>query len=119
MDDFFGGFNEFDEQHEFLRYHFLPRIEWARLKPSFKKLQLFMDEVKALGVTHYVGGLVHIFEDCIARIARWPTPTDATTVRGFLGIVVIIRRWIKNFTEIARPFNRLTGKVEWRWALAE
>lgn len=119
MDDFFGGFRTFEEQYDFLRYHFLPRVEWARLRLSFKKLQLFQDQIKALGVTHSIGGHVHILEDRIAKIVRWPAPLDQSGVRAFLGTVGITRRWIKNFAEIARPLSRLTGKVEWRWTGSE
>jgi len=49
MDDFFGGFQDFEEQYQFLRHHFLPRIEWAKLKLSFKKLKLFERSIKAIG----------------------------------------------------------------------
>ena len=119
MDDFFGGFRTFEELYDFLRQHFLPRVEWARLRLSFKKLQLFQDQIKALGVTHSVGGHIHILEDRIAKIAQWPAPIDQTGVRAFLGTVGITRRWIKNFAEIARPLSRLTGKVEWQWTGSE
>ncbi len=63
MDNFFGGFRTFEELYDFLRYHFLPRVEWARLRLSFKKLQLFQDKIKALGVENQkdIGEiLVHI-----------------------------------------------------------
>ena len=119
MDDIFGGFRTFDDMFKFLRDHFFPRIEWARLKLSFKKLKLFMDRIKALGVVHVVGGLVYIVSERIEKIAKWPTPTNPTEVRAFLGVVGITRRWVKNFTEIARPLARLTGKAEWKWTAGE
>lgn len=119
IDDFFSGFRTFEELYNFLRYHFLPRIKWARLRLSFKKLQLFQDQIKALGVTHSIRGYIYILEDRIAKIARWPTPIDQSGVRAFLGTVGITRQWIKNFAEIARPLLRLTGKVGWRWTGSE
>jgi len=119
MDNFFGGFQSFDELYEFLRVHFLPRVEWARLKLSFKKLRLFESEIKVLGVTHSVGGFVQILEARVAKIARWPIPSDQSGVRAFLGTVGITRRWVKNFAELSRPLTRLTGKVEWRWTVSE
>ena len=51
MDDFFGSFQDFEDLFAFLRDHFFPRVEWARLLLSFKKLQLFASSIKALGVT--------------------------------------------------------------------
>lgn len=89
MDDFFGGFGSFQELYDFLREHFLPRVEWARVRLSFKKLKLFEDTIRALGVTHKIGGLVHILEERVEKIARWPTPTDLSGVRGFLCAVGI------------------------------
>jgi hypothetical protein len=119
MDDFFGGFSGFNEQYDFLREHFLPRMEWARFKLSFKKLKLFVSEIKCLGMTHTIGGKVKVLEDRVSKIARWPVPYNQTAVRSFLGVLGITRRWIKNYAELARPLSRLTGKLTWRWGLAE
>ncbi len=119
MDDFFGGFTDFEDQFCFLRDHFFPRVEWAKLLLSFKKLRLFATSIKALGVIHEVGGHIRILEDRVGKVARWPVPSDQTEVRGFLGTVGITRRWVKNFAEIARPLTRLTGKTAWKWTPAE
>jgi hypothetical protein len=119
MDDFFGGFQSFDDLYEFLRDHFLSRIEWAKLRLFFKKMHLFEDKVKALGVTHCVGGFIKILEDRIKKITKWSVLTDQIGVRAFMGAVGIIRRWIRNFAELARPLARLTGKVDWRWTDSE
>ena len=119
MDDFFGGFSGFEELYEFLRTHFLPRVEWARFRLSFKKLKLFASAIKALGITHVVGGLMQILESRIAKVAKWPVPRDQSEVRAFLGTVGITRRWVRNFAEIARPLSRLTGKVAWKWGESE
>lgn len=119
MDDFFGGFGDFEGLFVFLRDHFLPRIEWAKFRLSFKKLKLFMSSMKALGVMHSVGGYVHITPSQAEKIAKWPVPCDATGVRAFIGAVGITRRWVKNFMEISRPLTRLMGKVPWKWTESE
>lgn len=119
MNDFFGGFENFEEQYQFLRHHFLPRIEWAKLKLSFKKLKLFKRSIKALGVTHTIGGFIQVLEDRIEKIVAWEASRDQTGVRFFLGVVGFTRRWVKNFAELARPLSRLTGKVPWKWGSAE
>lgn len=118
-DDFFGGFKDFQSQFSFLRDHFFPRVEWARMVLSFKKLRLFAESIEALGVKHCIGGHVYIRNGRIAKIAIYPQPSDQSGVRAFLGSVGITRRWVKNFTELAKPLNRLTGKVEWRWTEQE
>src|SRR5215469_630394 len=119
MDDLFGGGESFEDLFPFLSYHFLPRIEWAGLRLSFKKLRLFVDEVVSLGVLHKANGQVRILSERIEKILRWPIPTTVRGVRAFLGTIGITRRWVKNFGEIARPLQRLTGKVSWRWSLSE
>ena len=113
------GFADFDEQLSFLADHFLPRVEWARLCLSFKKLKLFYDKITALGVTYRVGGLIKVLEDRIRKILEWPIPVDQTAVRAFLGTIGITRRWVKNFAELSRPLTRLTGKVLFRWSASE
>ena len=119
MDDFFSGFSGFESQFDFLVNHFFPRVEWARLLLSFKKLRLFAQTIKALGVRHSVGGIIDMLEERVEKVAHWPTPQNQSEVRSFLGVVGFTRRWIRNFSEMAAPLSRLTGKVEWRWTAAE
>ena len=119
MDDLFSGFPDFETQLTFLEHHFLPRIEWARITLSFKKIRLFFDSIIALGVRHLINGRVQILEDRIRVIATWPTPTSATNVRAFLGTISITRRWVKNFSELAMLLSRLTGNVDWKWTASE
>ena len=76
MDDFFGGFKDFEEQFTLLRNHFFPWVEWAKLLLSFKKLRLLANSIEALGVLHTVGGLVHILDKRTSKITQWPTPTN-------------------------------------------
>ena len=78
-----------------------------------------MDRITALGVDHHVGGKIHVLPSRVETLAKWPEPTNVREVRGFLGAVGITRRWVKNFAEIARPLNRLTGGVPWRWTQSE
>lgn len=61
MHDSFGGFQDFQEQYQFLRHNFLPRVEWAKLHLSFKRLKLFEALIKALSVTRSAGGLVLLY----------------------------------------------------------
>ena len=70
MNDIFGGFGDFEKQFAFLKNQFFPRIEWARLRLTFKKLHLFAESVKALNVIHEVGGYVRILDERMAKIAR-------------------------------------------------
>lgn len=121
QDDIIGGQEDYYASFIFLKNHFFPRIEWARLRLSFRKLFLFQESVKALGVKHTItiGGRVQVLPTRLEKIMKFPTPKDPTGVRAFLGTIGITRRWIPNYSELARPLSRLTGKVNWRWAQAE
>ena len=119
MDDFFGGFKIFEKQYDFLRVHSFPRIKWVKFKLFFKKFKLFIYQIKTLGVSHTIGSHIKILENRITKIIIWKIPTDRSTIRVFLNTVGITRKWVKNFTEITRPLSRLTGKVDWKWGMAE
>jgi hypothetical protein len=69
MNDFFDEFKSFDELYEFLREHFLSRIEWAKLKLAFKKLKIAEKKLKTLKVTHAIDDFIHILEQRIKKIA--------------------------------------------------
>lgn len=119
VDDGFVAHRTYEEQYAFLETHLLPRLLWANLRISFKKLFLFVARVQALGEDHEIGGRVSLKPSRIEKIIDWPVPQTQTEVRSFLGTVQTTRRWVKGFAEIARPLQRLCGKVEWRWEEAE
>jgi hypothetical protein len=119
MDDIMGGFRTFEEAYEFLEQHLLPRLLWSQLKLSFKKAKLFLTQVMALGIVHIGGGKLQIKPERSIKIRLFPVPKDATSVRRFMGAVGITKRWIRNFAELSRPLNRLTGDVEWKWKDSE
>lgn len=119
QDDIFSGQPNFHTSFAFLRDHFFPRIEWSRLRLSFKKLYLFQDSVQALGIQHLIGGKIQILPSRIKKIMKFPVPLDPTGVRAFLGTIGITHRWIPNYSELSRPLSRLTGKVNWKWDFAE
>ena len=54
-------------------------------------------------------------EDEIKAVKEWKTPTKIKEVESFLGFVNFYQRFIKNFSYIARPLNKLKGKKEWKW----
>ena len=46
----------------------------------------------------------------IKSVKGWPTPTNVTEVRSFLGLAAYYRRFIKDFSKVASPLHRLTEK---------
>ena len=52
----------------------------------------------------------------INKIISWPTFTNPTEVRGFLGVVVYVRIFIPSLSEISIHLCQLTRKdSDWQW----
>lgn len=100
------------------------RIRDYGLKLSPKKCSLLMKKVK------YVGHIVseHGVEpdpDKLAKVKNWPIPQNPEEVRQFLGFAGYYRKFIHDFSKIARPLLDImaTGKKsrskkvdpKWRW----
>lgn len=108
IDDIGAGKETAEQMVDFLQNHFFPRILWSQLKFSFQKLQLFCDEVTMLGTCHKIGGVVQVKKSRADKIRDFPVPTDKSGVRSFLATIGICRPFVKNFSHIAKPLNRLT-----------
>ena len=76
------------------------------LKLSPKKCAFFMDKVKYVGHIVSKNG-IEPDPDKIEKVLNWPRPTKPDEVRQFIGFVGYYRRFIKNFTRIAKPLNEL------------
>ena len=71
-----------------------------------------------------MGYLGHIFDGngmhpdpCkVSSVREWPTPTNATTLKQFLGLASYYRRYIEKFADIATPLHNLSKKdVPFAW----
>ena len=52
----------------------------------------------------------------ISTVSHWPTPTNVTELRSFLGLASYYRRFIHHFAEVAAPLYRLQEKGStFRW----
>ncbi|KAI0996530.1 hypothetical protein K3495_g11651 [Podosphaera aphanis] len=119
VDDIFSGFEHFDQGYDILENQLLPRLVWAKLKLSFKKLELFVASTTVLGVLHKAGDvLITKLERC-ERIRNWPVSKNTTDIRKFLGAVGFTWRYVKNFPEIRKPLSRLTRNMEFTWESRE
>ena len=85
------------------------RLRQANLKLKASKCHLFRTQVSYLG--HEVSSEgVSTQQDKIEAIRTWPTPTNVSEVRSFLGLASYYRRFVEGFARIAKPLHQLTEK---------
>jgi len=83
------------------------------LKPS--KCEFNKTKVEYLGMV-IEEGKISMDLGKLKGIRDWPTPTTVKQVRGFLGFGNFYRRFIRNFSTLAKPLNDLLKKdhqFEW------
>ena len=83
----------------------------AGITVSGDKLVATTPELEMVGAVVSLLG-VHITHGTLTKIENWPICTSVTEVRGFLGTVGVVRRWIKDFSKITAPLTVLTTKTE-------
>jgi len=93
---------------------FLKITEKYNLCFKRSKYNFNMKEIPILGVV--IGkGQVQTEQDKIKAVKEWKTPTKIKEVESFLGFANFYRRFIQNFSYMAKPLNKLKGKKEWTW----
>ncbi|XP_062386073.1 uncharacterized protein LOC134073108 [Sardina pilchardus] len=91
-------------------------MERYGLKLRPEKCQLFRQEVKFLGHCVSYQGVAPDPEK-VSAVQEWQPPKTVKQVRSFLGFVGYYRRFIKDFSKIAKPLNELlvgTGRPRGR-----
>ena len=106
LDDLIIFANSFQEHLSRLRQVF-QRLRESGLKLTPKKCSLFMRRVKYVG--HIVSEKgIEPDDDKIDKVVNWPKPTTREQIRQFLGFVGYYRKFVKDFSKIARPLTDLT-----------
>ena len=102
-------FSENFEQHLKRLSDVLDRLQNANLKISPKKCCLFQKQVSFLG--HIVSSEgIATDPDKTQAIKSWPQSKSVSELRSFLGTCAYYRRFIKSFSDIAKPLYQLTEK---------
>ncbi|GJR48005.1 putative reverse transcriptase domain-containing protein [Tanacetum coccineum] len=91
------------------------RYPLPRIDDLFDQLQ----EVHFLGHVVNQSG-IHVDPSKIEAVNNWKAPTTSSEIRSFLGLAGYYRRFIANFSKIAKPLTSLTQKNQkYMWGVEQ
>ncbi|GKA22795.1 putative nucleotidyltransferase, ribonuclease H [Tanacetum coccineum] len=94
---------------KFSKWLILELVKKEKLYLKFSKCELWLQEVQFLG--HVINGDgIHVDPSKIEAAKNWEAPRTPSEVRSFLGLTGYYRRFIENFSKIAKPLTILTQK---------
>ncbi|GJX38275.1 putative nucleotidyltransferase, ribonuclease H [Tanacetum coccineum] len=87
----------------------LELLKKDKLYAKFSKCDFWISIVQFLG--HVIDSQgIHVDPAKIEAVKNWASPTTPTEVHQFLGLAGYYRRFIKDFSKIAKPLTELTQK---------
>ena len=93
-------------------------LEWLRehqLYAKFSKCQFWLKEVSFLDHILSAKG-VAVDPGKVQEVLEWKSPTSVMEIRSFLGLAGYYRRFIQDFSKIAKPMTKLLQKeVKFNW----
>ena len=103
-----------EEHVEHLRV-VLSRLQEHKLYAKFSKCEFWLKKVPFLGHVLSDKG-ISVDLSKVQEVLDWKAPTSVHEVRGFLGLASYYRRFILDFSKIAKPMTRLLQKdVKFVW----
>ena len=89
----------------------LQKLRENQLYGKLSKCEFWLDRIMFLG--HIISGRgISVDSEKVKTILQWKRPETVTEVRSFLGMAGYYRRFVKDFSIIAKPLTNLTKKGE-------
>nr|GEX96978.1 putative reverse transcriptase domain-containing protein [Tanacetum cinerariifolium] len=98
-----------EEEHEAHLKTILDLLKKEELYVKFLKCEFWLKEVQFLRHVVNIEG-IHVDPSKVESVKNWKTPESPTEICSFLGLAGYYRRFIKNFSKIAKPLTQLTQK---------
>ena len=112
VDDVLVG-TETEEEHDEIVEKVLRRLEENDLYVKPEKYTWKVRKIEFLGVVIGPNG-IEIKKEKVNRVLSWLEPKNIKDIRKFLGLANYYQRFIKDFSQVARPINTLMRKdVKW------
>ncbi|WVZ54227.1 hypothetical protein U9M48_005057 [Paspalum notatum var. saurae] len=103
------------EEHEKHLRVVLEKLCKNQLYGKFSKCEFLLEKVALLGHVFTAEG-VSVDPNKIEAVSNWKTPCNVAETRSFLGLAKYYRRFIENFSKIAKPMTELLkDKVSVEW----
>ncbi|GKF21649.1 hypothetical protein Tco_0070287, partial [Tanacetum coccineum] len=99
------------EDHEVHLKLVLELIKKEKLYVKFFKCEFWLQEVHFLRHVVDDNG-IHVDPSKIEAVKNWKVPKSPSKIRLFLGLAGYYRRFIANFSKIAKPLTSLTQKYK-------
>lgn len=105
--------NELEHQEHVTKV--LARLRDAGLQADIDKCEFHVTKTKFLGFIVGVEGIA-VDPDKISAVKDWQQPTTVKGIQFFLGFCNFYRRFVKEYSRIAKPLTYLTRKeVSFKW----